>query len=144
MVCFSGLSVCGRQYPLRKLEIRIKLWRNTSVKCEMRESCIFVKGNLQFWNKLTLNCWKYNLISNFVGKHGNHENFCVGQNRFWSDYRLFFILHFPRADMMDFMTYNTVAQLFHAKELYRPGNDPQIEPQMIPRLDRKWFPIASP
>ena len=58
---------------------------------------------LDLWSPIVdrKNCSKYNIISNFIGKHGN--NISVS-NKTEFDYRLFSLLNFLGAAMLDFMT----------------------------------------
>ena len=77
------------------------------------------KGNLHSWSKLTLNCWKYYLISNFVGKHGNNIS-VSDKTGFWL--WPLFPFSISRAPPSWFSWCNAVARLFHTKELLLTDN----------------------
>ena len=63
-------------------------------------SVFLLKGNLYSYTRFTLNFWKYSLKSNFFREQGNN-NLVFQEFRY--EYRLFLLLNFPRAVILDFM-----------------------------------------
>ena len=57
-----------------------------------------LKGNLHYYNKLTLNRWKLSLKFNYPKNNWKYD-FSVQKNGY--EYRLFLLLNFPRAAILN-------------------------------------------
>ena len=68
-----------------------------------------LKGNLHCYNKWKLNCWKYSLNFNSL-KNKCKEHF--NARKYGYEYRLFSLLNFPRAAILNFYDVKWLPLLF--------------------------------
>ena len=86
-----------------------RVWRGIKKRKNWRQPDYTFKGNLLCWNKLTLNCWNYNLIlyMEIMFLCRTKQDLIIAHFRYW----------ISRAPPCWISWRNTAVQLFHTKKL---------------------------